>query len=202
MSRAETAQKVLDEGLGPYFENRLTPSLGREIFGSIRSSSLRSEGLDDEYHAEEIFSRVILDALTYLRRHGGSEVANPRAWLHMIRRRATTRYIQQESHYAHKRGARVLEQLLEGRLALSEVQNQDQDQDQVMVLVCQAMKELRPRQREVIALDLVQGLTSDQIRERMKIRSSGYYRKLKCEAFASLRKALQASLQNWVGSVL
>ena len=76
----------------------------------------------------------------------------------------------------------------------------DVNEDVSLDLLEQALETLRPRYSQLIRLDMAELLSSKEIRARMEIRSEGYFRKLKSEAFGALRDALKVVASQWIGS--
>jgi DNA-directed RNA polymerase specialized sigma24 family protein len=70
----------------------------------------------------------------------------------------------------------------------------------ILAIIRQAEEKLPPRHRKLVHLDLVEGLSAEEIQERMQIHSHLYFKKLKHEAFAALKRAVKAELANGVGS--
>jgi DNA-directed RNA polymerase specialized sigma subunit len=69
----------------------------------------------------------------------------------------------------------------------------------ILERVHESILNLKPRYQEVIRLALYEGLPSTEIQKRMKITSSAYLRKLKCEATKALREEL-SKLQIQMGA--
>lgn len=189
------ANHVLHTALLPFFEGRLPPDLGRELLSTIRKR-LCAEGLQGDEHAEEIFARVLMDAVTYLKRHGGTEVEQPRAWLHAISRNVTYHYLMEAS----RRDIPSVVAALEGERELLGANLQNEER--ILQLVREAISSLPPRFQEFIVLDMVERREPQEIREKMNIPSEPYFQNIKCEAFSALRAALSSLVQKGIDSLL
>lgn len=156
---------------------------------------LKYEGLDIGTHAEEIFDTSLSNALKHLKKHGGASVAYPNSWFKAIVRNETTRYLRQ-MHSSH---LVWLEDVLAGGEIITQPSEEiDSDREAVMDLVRDGIEKLTPRQRELILYDLADRFTPSEIQDKMGIRSKGYFRKLKCEAFKALREAVKALIDEGV----
>jgi RNA polymerase sigma factor (sigma-70 family) len=181
---AHAADAIVHEAFTPFFTGALPPSLGREIYLTIRRRLRASRYVGDE-HADEVFQQVMFDAYSYLARHGGGhEIRHTRGWLHRISLNATLHYLS-EHPQADSSSPSSLTALLEG-----EIQLPDSSASSDLERVRQAIDRLRPRHQEVLRLELVEGLPAKEIQRRMNILSNAYFRKLKCEAAKALREEI------------
>jgi len=175
---------VLVSALSAYFgDDRLPPRLGGEVFLIIRKR-LRSEGLFDCGHAEEVLSIALTNAVKYLQRHGGEEVRQPRAWLHMLCRRACIDYLKEVATHDLPKLPRPADCELEllDSAAVSE--------EYALASIHRAIQLLRPRHRWLIFLDIIECQSPNEIQVNMQLASNGAFRKLKHEAFLALREAI------------
>jgi DNA-directed RNA polymerase specialized sigma24 family protein len=162
------------------------PRLGREAYSLIKRR-LRSEGFFDSFHAEEVFSIALTNALKYLRTHGPSEIRNPEAWFHTLCRRACIAYLQNDA----VKSQYTLLSVLDGHVELSAADTSLAD-DRILMVIRRAIQQLRPRLQQLIVLDLIECRPPAQIQKAMQIPSNGVFRKLKHEAFRGLREAVRA----------
>lgn len=165
-----------------------SPHLGAELWGAILKD-LRHEGLPHT-HADDIFQQMLTQAAGWLDANRHVPLENPRAWLHAIRRHVTIDYLVDARPRA----------IDPQHFPIIEIQGVDSDT--ALDLVHKALKHLPPRHQELILLDLGEGLEHHEIRERMHIKSDGYFRKLKSEAFRALREALGVVMKEWIGSLM
>lgn len=178
------AETLVSRTLSPFFGESVTSGLGREIYATIRSR-LRYRGIADPYHAEEILALTLFHAFNHLKDNRRHVIENPRAWLHEIARNTLVRYLKKNPQF----DSETIYQVLEGEIELPEFSD-----EKVLNIVRKAIEGLPPRYQQLIQLDLVEGLSSQEIQEQMSIKSYGYFRKLKSEAFSGLRKAIQSVL--------
>lgn len=190
---AHAANLMVEQVLTPFFPEALPPCLGREIYATIRKRLQASHRADRE-HADEVFQRTVFNAYLYLVRNGGRKVRHTRGWLHRISVNATSGYLAEISETAPPptfSSSSPLDFLIEGKAQLGD------NADAVdLERVRKAFAALRPRHRELIRLEMVEGLEDEEIQKRMKIDSNGYFRKLKCEAMKALRAKLTGQPMN------
>lgn len=191
---AHLADNLMRTAFAPHFGSRLPDYLGREVFNKIRKV-LRAEGFVDDHHSEEVFSRTLLKALDFLKRHDGAAVRLPRAWVHTIARHET-------GHYLEERGqedSQSIVALLEGEIELPGAHLNSEER--ILALVRRACDSLTPRLREFLLLDLLEALPPEEIRKRMGITSPGYFRVIKHEAFSALRAAIKSLVEKGVDAL-
>lgn len=174
------------QALTPHFAEALPPGLGREIYLSIRRG-LRTESYSSDEHADEVFQRVMVNAYSYLARHGSQQIRHTRGWLHRIRVNATLRYLKERSRFDTSTTTNLTE-LLEGESQLPDDDSADNNID--LDLVHRAIDSLRPSYQEILRLQMSESMPDPEIQQRMKIASNAYFRKLKCEALKALRAAI------------
>lgn len=194
MDPAHRANTLFHEAFAPFFEDPLPPDLGRELFRT-GLKQLHAQGLHNEQDGEEVFSRMMMNALDHLRRNGASSIRNPRAWFHAICRNAVRRYVAETV----QQDALTFDMLLGGERNLLDTGLYSEER--ILKLIRHAIQDLPPRYKEFILLDLEQALSPQEIQEQMEIRSYGYFRKLKHEAFSALRAAIKALVENGVESL-
>lgn len=170
----------------------MPPNLGRDAYRSILRL-LSPEGLGDDLHAEEIFSRALINAYAHLGKHGGESVDFPRAWFLAICRHETIRYLKELSTPTVP-----LNELIAGNEPLVFPVRHE---ERLLEEVRKAIKQLTPRQQEFIRLDLQECLPEKEIQAKMGINSLAYLRKLKCEAFRALRNALQSIIDQGIDNL-
>jgi len=188
---AHHADEVVQELASKFFAKHpepLPPQLGRELLGVTRRH-LRRAGLTGAEHADDAFSRGMLDAYNYLKRHKDQASAikaikQPRGWLHRVCRNATIHYARS----LRPKDGPVLTPLLEGEEVL-DLSSPVASDEQVLHQLRQAIEKLPPRFGQFIRLDMVEQLAPEEIQVKLQI-TYGYFRKLKCLAFAALRQAL------------
>lgn len=182
----QVADTIVQETFTRYFSEALPPRLGREIYLSIRRR-LQTESYSGDEHADEVFQRVVVNAYSYLERHGGHEIRHTRGWLHRISVNATLRYLKERSRFDTSTTTDLAE-LLEGESQLPDDDSADHNID--LDLVHRAIDSLRPSYQEILRLQMSESLPDPEIQQCMKIASNAYFRKLKCEALKALRAAI------------
>lgn len=181
---AYVADRIIGGAFAPFFSEELPPYLGREILLAIRRR-LRVAGryLGDE-HVDEVFQRVVVEAYSYLARHGSNEVRHVRGWLHRISIRVTRSYLLEYFRFDSLTTSSL------NAAVDSEIQPLDDSNDELLRRVSEAINNLKPRYQEVVRLDLIERLPSAEVQERMRIASFAYFRRLRCEALKALRKEI------------
>ncbi len=181
---AHAAGTLVQEAFLPFFTEPLPVRLGREIYLTIRKRLQSNRYIGDE-HTDEVFQQTLCDAFSYLKRHGGETVRHTRGWLHRISKNALLHYLEDRST-VDSPIVSSLDALIEGDAQFADTSVTSDG----IALVRRAIGRLRPRFREVLVRELIEGLDAAEIQERMKIRSNPYFRKLKCEAFKALRQEI------------
>ena len=194
MEPAHRANTLFHEAFDPFFQDPLPPNLGSELFRT-GLKQLHAQGLHNEEDGEEAFSTMMVNALDYLRRNGASTIQNPRAWFHAICRNAVRRYVAETL----RQDALTFDMLLGGESSLLDTGLYSEER--ILKVIRKAIQGLPPRYREFILLDLEEALPPREIQERMEIKSYGYFRKLKHEAFSALRAAIKALVENGIESL-
>lgn len=181
---AHTAGTLVREAFLPFFPEPLPAGLGREIYLTIRRRLQASRYVSDE-HTDEVFQQTLCDAFSYLQRHGGESVRHTRGWLHRISKNATLHYLEARAT-VDSPAVSSLDALIEGDAQFIDTSVTSDG----IALVRRAIGRLRPRFREVLVRELIEGLDDAEIQKRMKIQSNRYFRKLKCEALKALRQEI------------
>jgi DNA-directed RNA polymerase specialized sigma24 family protein len=187
---AHIANDVVREALSPFFhghDHPLPDNLGRELYCTLRGK-LHRAGLGGDDHAQEIFSMALVDACDYLKRHSAKDVRLPRPWLHRICYTAFCHYLES----LRPKDAPTLTPLLEGEVGL-QVDAPVASEERIMEMVREEIERLAPRFRRFLWLDLVEMLPPEEIQELLGV-TEAYFRKLKCQALAALKDALEKRL--------
>jgi DNA-directed RNA polymerase specialized sigma24 family protein len=192
---AHLSDDLVRVAFSPFLDGRLPPHLGSEAFKTTRKR-LGVEGFTDVEHAQEVFARALTNGLTYLNKHGGASIRQPRPWFHGICRNEATRYLTEMA--AHDSGS-VLS-LVDGDTDLLDANIYDPER--VDKLLRNAIEQLPPRHRELILLDMVKRLPASEIEKSMGIHSHSYFLKLKSEAFSALKYAVKTLIEKGISSLL
>jgi DNA-directed RNA polymerase specialized sigma24 family protein len=178
------ADRIVGDALAPFFSRELPPYLGQEIFLAIRRRLWVADRYLDDEHADEVFQRVVVEAYFYLTRHGSNKIRCVREWLHHISLKTTRSYLSEHSRFD------PLTTPCLNIVINHETESSDDSNELLLGRVHEAIFKLQQRHQEVIRLILDEGLSSTEIQKRMKISSSAYFQKLKCEATKALRGEL------------
>jgi RNA polymerase sigma factor (sigma-70 family) len=152
-------------------------SLGGGVWSTV-CSWCQGAVLDRE-SPKEVFHRGIADALAYIRRHGRGSVRNFKSWLYEVMRSSFKDYLGR----AISRQREQLKGLVVGPEITGEVLNE------TLIAVKQAIELLPESFRAVLRLALIEGLSNEEICQRLKIRSSTLRTK-KSKALSCLRGVL------------
>jgi DNA-directed RNA polymerase specialized sigma24 family protein len=159
--------------------------LEAELRGWV-AGALRGAHLDPKAHGEDVLQEVLCNISEALKRE--TAIRNIRAWCFKVTRSAALRYIEKWKHGFDVDQLEELRHELNGS-KLCQLSESSSDEPAYR-LFWTAVAKLRPRHRQLILLDAARHSLAE-IRTTMGLRSDGYTRKLKCEAFKSLREELK-----------